>query len=237
MKRRDTLKTLVVGTVVTGALVTAPSACNKVESESISTSPDTLYGRTPEEIEHDKKVMAKEGLGAHEMATLRVLCDIILPATSDRRSAVDAEVPEFIDFMIKDIESLHIPVRGGLMWINAEAMRRYQTDFVASTKNQQIAIIEDIAYPENEALKKQYSQGVKAFNLLRNLTLTGYYTTREGIEEIGYVGNRANVWDGVPQSVLDKHDVDYEPEWLAKCVDQSKRAEIAEWDDDGNLLT
>jgi hypothetical protein len=45
------------------------------------------------------------------------------------------------------------------------------------------------------------------------------------------------VWDGVPQDELDKHGLAYEPEWLAKCVDQSKRTVIAEWDDDGNLLT
>jgi hypothetical protein len=51
------------------------------------------------------------------------------------------------------------------------------------------------------------------------------------------MSNFANVWDGVPEEVLANHEVDYDPEWLAKCVDQSKRNDIAEWDEEGNLLT
>ena len=43
--------------------------------------------------------------------------------------------------------------------------------------------------------------------------------------------------DGVPEDVLKEHGLEYEPEWLAKCVDQSKRDVTAEWDEDGNLLT
>ncbi|MDF0718304.1 gluconate 2-dehydrogenase subunit 3 family protein, partial [Muricauda sp. 334s03] len=46
-----------------------------------------------------------------------------------------------------------------------------------------------------------------------------------------------NVWDGVPDDVLEQHGVAYDEEWLAKCVDQSKRGIIAEWDENGNLLT
>jgi len=58
-----------------------------------------------------------------------------------------------------------------------------------------------------------------------------------GIKDLGYTGNAANVWDGVPQRVLDQHGVAYDPEWIAKCVDQSKRDVVAEWDEEGNLLT
>ena len=72
---------------------------------------------------------------------------------------------------------------------------------------------------------------------MRNLTLTGYYTTKMGIDDLGYKGNIPNIWDGVPADVLKEHDVDYDEEWLAKCVDQDKREVIAEWDDKGNLLT
>ena len=81
------------------------------------------------------------------------------------------------------------------------------------------------------------STGVSFFNRMRDLTMTGYYTSRIGVKDLGYVGNVPNVWDGVPQDVLDKHGMSYDPEWLAKCVDQSKRNDIAEWDENGNLLT
>ena len=58
-----------------------------------------------------------------------------------------------------------------------------------------------------------------------------------GIDDLGYKGNMPNVWDGVPQDVLDEHGLAYDPAWLAKCVDQSKRSELAKWDDDGNLIS
>ena len=58
-----------------------------------------------------------------------------------------------------------------------------------------------------------------------------------GIKELGYKGNFPNVWDGVPQDVLDQYGLEYDKEWLDKFVDQSKRNIIAEWDDDGNLIT
>jgi hypothetical protein len=58
-----------------------------------------------------------------------------------------------------------------------------------------------------------------------------------GIEDLGYQGNRPNVWDGVPEDVLKEHGMAYEEEWLAKCVNQDTRNEIAQWDDKGNLIT
>ena len=73
--------------------------------------------------------------------------------------------------------------------------------------------------------------------MIRNLVVTGYFTSEVGIKELGYVGNTPNVWDGVPQDVLDEMGLAYDPEWLAKCVDQEKRNETARWDKKGNLLT
>jgi len=72
---------------------------------------------------------------------------------------------------------------------------------------------------------------------VRNLTCTGYFTSEEGIKDLGYKGNQPNVWDGVPQEVLDQHGVAYDSEWIARCVDQSQRNVTAEWDDDKNLIT
>ena len=57
------------------------------------------------------------------------------------------------------------------------------------------------------------------------------------MRDLGYKGNIPNVWDGVPEDVLKDHDVSYDEEWIAKCVDQSKRNETAVWDEFGNLLT
>jgi len=81
------------------------------------------------------------------------------------------------------------------------------------------------------------SVGIAFFNRMRNLTVNGYYTTRMGFDDLGLRTNAANVWDGVPAEVLAQYDVDYDKDWLSKCVDQSQRLEIAKWDDNGNLLT
>ena len=72
---------------------------------------------------------------------------------------------------------------------------------------------------------------------MRDLVVTGYFTSEVGLKDLGYMGNSPNVWDGIPQDVLDDHGMAYEEAWLAKCIDQSKRNETAVWDDDGNLLT
>jgi len=64
---------------------------------------------------------------------------------------------------------------------------------------------------------------------MRNLTLTGYFTSKMGIKDLGYKGNTPNVWDGVPKEVLDKHGLKY--------VDQSKRDVMAKWDDKSNLIS
>jgi len=72
---------------------------------------------------------------------------------------------------------------------------------------------------------------------MRNLVLTGYFTSEVGIKELGYQGNTPNVWNGVPQEVLDDHGLSYDEEWLAKCLDPDTRADIAQWDDEGNLIS
>jgi len=239
MDRRDTLKTLLVGTVGGAALGTI--ACktdgSSVDIDTALKGDLPLYGRTPSELEHDRKTNAETFLNKHELGTIAVLCDIILPATPSAGSANDAKVPEFIEFIVKDLPSNQIPLRGGLMWLDGESNKRFNKVFSSAKKDQQIQIIEDIAYPDPDNKKPEMTHGIKFFSLIRNLTLTGYYTTKMGFDDLGYAGNVPNVWDGVPADVLKDHDVDYDPEWVAKCIDQSKRDIVAEWDADGNLLT
>lgn len=238
MKRRDSLKTIIAGTIGTVTIGTGVAGCQTDADDANAAVQEVgLYGRTPEEIERDKRIMTESFLTEKELATIAILCDIILPATATAGSASDAKVPEFIEFIVKDIPSHKLPVRGGLMWLDGESLKRFDKDFVAASPDQRLEIIDDIAWPDKEGKKPEMSQGIAFFNRMRNLTLTGYYTTKMGIDDLGYTGNFPNTWDGVPAEVLAQHEVDYDPEWLAKCVDQSKRMDIAEWDEEGNLLT
>lgn len=237
MNRRDTFKTILVGVVTGSALATGTTSCVPDQETTPPSIEPGLYGRTPSELEHDKKVISEVFLNEHELSTIAILCDIILPASPTAGSATDAKVPEFIDFIVKDLPQNQLPMRGGLMWLDIESRKRFGKSFKDGSNTDQIALVEDIAYPDPNGEKPELAHGIKFFNLMRNLTLTGYYTTKMGIDDLGYIGNYANTWDGVPAEVLAKHDVDYDPAWLAKCVDQEKRNIKAEWDDAGNLLT
>ncbi len=237
MDRRESLKSLLIGGVAGASLGVSSCKPNESNTEAQSTVNDGGgYGRTPSEMEHDRRVMAEEYLTEHELATIAVLCDIILPATETAGSATDAEVPVFIDFIVKDLPYQKLPMRGGIMWLDAESRKRYDRSFVDLNDAQQIAIVDDIAYPDPDGERPEMGPGIKFFSLMRNLTLTGYYTTKMGFDDLGYAGNRPNLWDGVPEDVLAEHDVDYDPEWIAKCINHDTREEVAQWDDDGNLL-
>lgn len=238
MDRRKSLKSIILGGVAGGLVLHGCKPENLADSdEAVSKAAEVFFGRTPEEKELIDELNAEQFFNEHELATLKVLCDLILPADEKYRSASDSGVVPFIEFMAKDYPNFQTPLRGGLMWIDHESNKNFSLEFKSATPLQQKQILDTIAYPDITIADNQRPLGVQFFSLVRNLTLTGFYTSKIGIEELGYKGNTPNVWDGVPEEVLKQHGVAYEEEWLAKCVDQSKRNEVAKWDDEGNLLT
>ncbi len=233
MDRRESMKSMLIGTLAGGLVI---NGCKPEDKVEITTPEETTaYGRTEEEKARDQKLMEAEFFTTDELATIAVLCDLILPASDTAGSATDAEVPAFIAFIAKDIPNHQLPLRGGLMWLDNRANKNFNKKFVDCNDGQQKELLDEIAYPDRAT--PEVGQGVAFFNLMRNLTLTGYYTTKMGIEDLGYQGNRPNVWDGVPEDVLKEHGMAYDEEWLAKCVNQETRNELAQWDDEGNLLT
>ena len=143
MKRRDSLKSLLVGGVAGGLLVTgcAPEA---KEETPVDASPGELpgYGRTEAEKEHDREVLAEVFLNEHELETLAVLCDLILPANAEFGSATDAGVVDFIDFIVKDMPSHQLPIRGGVMWLDSHSNKLHNLEFKKLTEEQQKAIVQ-----------------------------------------------------------------------------------------------
>lgn len=237
MKRRDSLKTLLIGGIAGATIPLQGCRTDIVEEAKEAVSLDGAYGRTPAEKAHDEKVKAEIFLNEGELSTIATLCDIILPATSTAGSATDAKVPEFIEFIVKDLPYHQLPMRGGLMWLNGESTKRFNKAFVDCINAEQIKIVDDIAYPDPNNEKPDMAPGRAFFNRMRNLTMTGYYTSKMGIDDLGYVGNRANLWDGVPQEVLDKHGMSYPEEWMPKFVNHDTRDIQAEWDEAGNLIS
>jgi len=239
MKRRDSLKYMLVGTIA-GATVTSTTSCKTEIDDAkgvVKDNTKNLYGRIPSEIEHDDKVNVETYFNEHEMLTIATLCDIILPATPSAGSATEAKVPDFIEFIVKDLPGNKLPFRGGLMWLDTEANQRFEKRFIDCTPEQEIEIIDDIAYPDPDGEKPEMAPGIKFFNQIRNLTMTGYYTTKMGFEDLGVTSNFANVWDGVPNDILDEHQMEYDPKWTAHFLDIEKRNDVAQWDDQGNLIS
>jgi hypothetical protein len=234
MNRRENLKLLLTGSLATGFIW---SGCSP-ETKDIPHHPEIgdwgSYGRTPEEIKINEQLMSETFFTEEERKKLDILVDIIIPADDSSGSATDAGVPDFIEFMMKDIPAYQTPIRGGLFWLDHKADELYGEKFLEITEEQRIAIIDQIAYPEKAA--PEVASGVRFFNLLRNLTATGFFTSEEGFKDLGYVGNRPNAWDGVPDEVLAKHGLENDPKYKDIYLDVSTRGTIAQWDDEGNLI-
>lgn len=218
MKRRDSIKAILVGTVASSVLVDACKTAD--EKATAAATPASAIDRTKEEAAIEAKLMAETFFTKHEMATIAVLSDIIIPKDDVSGSATEAGVPDFIEFIVKDMPQNKTPMRGGLRWLDLESTKRFEKAFIDCDTKQQIAIVDDIAYPEKA--KPEMKQGVAFFNLMRNLTATGFYTSQIGVEDIGYVGNRPNQWNGVPDDVLKQYGLAYTEKELKECISFDK---------------
>jgi gluconate 2-dehydrogenase gamma chain len=205
MKRRDSLKALTLSSL--GLAGMNPQVA-LAEQRELTSPPETPVkipgGRQKEEAIRDARLMKEKFFTVAELATIKVLCDIIIPRDAKSGSASEAGVPAFIEFIAKDMPQNQTPLRGGLKWLDIESNKRFKKIFTLCSKEQQLQIVDDIAYPEKA--KPMYSQGVAFFNLMRNLTASGFYTTRIGIDDIGYVGNTPNVWEGPPADVIKQYE-------------------------------
>lgn len=201
MKRRDLIKNITLTSVGLATAQVLPAQTENVAAGKPKKQKSN-YGRTPDEIKRDEKLASETFFTPGEMAVITRLCDIILPAEGTSPSAVQVGVPAFIEFIAKDMPYQQVPLRGGIMWLENYSRKLFGKSFVAITPANQITIVDAIAYPE--LASPAVSAGVAFFNLMRDLTLTGFYTTEAGFEDLGYVGNRPNNWEGPPAEVLKK---------------------------------
>lgn len=212
MKRRDSLKALTLSSFGVATINPQELLAERRELEKAMTAADPIIikpGSIAEEIAYDTKLQKEKYFTDKELATLAVLSDIIIPKDSKSGSASESGVPQFIEFMVKDQPFWQTPFRGGLQWLDLESRKRFGGKvFSELSKEQRLQIVDDIAYPAKA--KPEMSQGVAFFNIMRNFTATGFFSSKMGIEDIGYMGNRPNLWDGVPADVLVKYNVSYD---------------------------
>ena len=216
MDRRKTLKTLVFSSVSASVVL---SACNNNDTDKKNNDvavTDNLY-RTPEEMKQmDALKIQGNFFNPHETKTLTILGDMIIPKDQISGSASDAQAVAFIDYMVRDQTHYQTPIRGGLIWLDQYAYKKHLKYFIDLAPNQQIDIVDEIAYPE--LAKPDVKNGVTFFNALRDLVVTAFYTSEIGYKDVGYMGNRPNQWNGVPDDVLKKHGLAYTEKELKECI-------------------
>ena len=111
-------------------------------------------------------------------------------------------------------------MRGGLAWIDAESRRRFEKTFAECADAERRALLNDIAYgkgdegegddpQERPDLRVRLQHGPSFFSSFRDLTASGFWSSRMGIEDLAYVGNAFVLeWKGPPAEVLRKLGVE-----------------------------
>ena len=194
MERRDAIKAL--GTAVIGlpileqlAAQGTPAAQGQAPKPR-STGP--RGGAWDPDLLHPKKDWPRK-LSAPELLTLSALCDVIIPADAKSPSASAVGVPAWVNEYVsapgdgqqRDL----VRVRGGLAWLNRESTKRFGKKFRLISAEERSQICDEICYLPKA--KPEFQFAARFFDLVRDLTAVGFYTSPEGMRDIGYIGNVA----------------------------------------------
>ena len=195
MNRRETLKMMAAAPVAAGFSWT---------QHDIDVARENM-----DKAEQRMDAFEPEFFTAHELKTVNVLCDLIIPADDRSGSATDAGVPAFMDFMMMDRPTLQLPMRGGLAWMDVQSRKMFSKAFIDCTEAQQKELLDKIAYPD--IAEPDMSQGVSFFNSFRDFTASGFWSSKMGVEDLQYIGNTfVPEWKGCPSEILDHLGVSYD---------------------------
>jgi gluconate 2-dehydrogenase subunit 3-like protein len=170
----------------------------------------TLAGLPLEAAQHVHQIAADEkaagpykpkAFTAHEFATLQKLADLIVPADEVSPGALQAGAADFIDLLSSQNPELAAIYTGGIAWIDREMERRYSSQFSNAKPDQQIALLDLIAYRKNDSA--ELAPGIHFFEWARKMVVDAFYTSPIGIKDLGYIGNTAVARFEVPKEAID----------------------------------
>jgi gluconate 2-dehydrogenase gamma chain len=178
----------------------------------------TMAGWSPAQVERVRRFMETAGAAGSayqprfftqtEWETVRLLVDLIIPRDERSGSATDAGVPQFIDFLMLERRDEQLQMRGGLAWLDAESVQRFGKTFVEAADPQRRSVLDDIAWPGRA--RRELINGVNFFNRFRDLTASGFWSSKIGVADLEYQGNVVvGEWTGCPQAALAKLGVTY----------------------------
>jgi hypothetical protein len=194
MDRRELLKALAAAPLAAAA-ISWTEADVQVASQAAAAARQTAQrAKTP----YKPKFFT-----AGEWATVSMLTDLIIPKDEKSGSATDAGVPEFMDFMMVDQPTRQSAMRGGLAWLDHECQRRHDKSFVACLDTQRTALLDEISWPRRA--KPEMAAAVSFFNSFRDLTASGFFTSKIGMADLQYMGNTfVREFKGCPPEALKK---------------------------------
>src|SRR5437763_1719127 len=104
-----------------------------------------------------------------------------------------------MDFMMVDQPRRQVAMRGGLALVDRLAQDRAGKRFVAATDRERRALLDEIAYTTNP--DPGLSHAVAFFSSFRDLTATGFFTSKMGVADLQYQGNVfVTEWTGCPDA-------------------------------------
>jgi hypothetical protein len=137
----------------------------------------------------------------HQYATITELASLIIP-TDETPGAREAKVNEYIDMIVGesafDVQKVYLD---GLAWLDKTAQQRHKKNFVRLTNPQQVAILTEVSKIKSPTRENEVA--AEFFKAIKNATIDGFYTSKIGIEELGYQGN--SVLDEFPGCTHPEH--------------------------------
>lgn len=178
VSRRDVLKSITAGVAADSVLRVIPLQAAEYAHHMIETEKAASKGPyVPKYFPPD------------QYKTLQSLCESIFPADADCGGALDAGAPEFIDLLTSENPKYQLTLGGGIMWLDAVCQGRYGKVYLDCSQEQKTEMLDHIAYRKTIEQDPSLSQGVHFFAFLRNLTADGFFTSKIGIQYLGYIGN------------------------------------------------
>ena len=203
--RRTAIKWMLTASAATTLLSRLADAAPPTEAAPVTGSG---YGTDPQlQKTYQPGELWPLTLSDAQRVTAAALCAVIIPADATSPSAAQLHVHDFIDEWISapyPTQALDRPIiLKCLKWIEAEAQRRFSRNFPILTDREKTTICDDVCFVKTAT--PEFADAAKLFTRFRDLTAGGFYTTPEGMKDLGYTGNRPLAsFDGPPPEVLKK---------------------------------
>jgi hypothetical protein len=125
-----------------------------------------------------------------QFLTVKLLAEMILPADDDP-GANDAKVGDYIDFVVFSAQEFEPSLQrewiAGLAYLDSESQKQFGKSFRLASDADRTKLLTEMSLPERDP--KTNHTGYQFFQLLKDMTVEGFYTSKIGlIDVLNYQG-------------------------------------------------